>query len=244
MDRNLRPIAGLADDIWRDIKMRHDTNPGAITGLSTGFSKLDDLIDGVRPETLIIIGARPKQGKTALLLSIMMNMAKADIKTAFFSLEMPEKQVISRLIAIEAEVSHQLMVRGIYTEEEGNRLEVAIAEVSDWPLIIDDTAGLTPSAFTDRAQRAVDDGARAVFLDYLQLMRPDKSAGKRYEVVTEVSMAVANARKIIKAPIIAAAQLNRKVVDRASKPTFSSIKNSIEEVTRPNDGDLRELWPA
>jgi replicative DNA helicase len=233
-------IAGLANEIWRDIKKRHDTNPGGITGLSTGFRKLDDLIDGLRPETLTIIGARPKQGKTSLLQAIIANMAKSGLMCCFFSLEMPKTDVISRFIAMEADVNHQFMARGVYTEEERDRIEVAAAEIDGWPLIIDDTTGLTPAEFAKRAKRAInEDGAQAVFLDYLQKMQPDKAASGRYEKVTEISMAVADARKEIKIPIVAAAQLNRKVVDRSTR-SFSSLLKCIEEITRPNDGDLRD----
>lgn len=232
-----------AANIWQEIRRRHREAPGQITGLPTGFRKLDDLIDGLRPETLTLIGARPKQGKTALCTSLAHHMLEAGARVAFFSLEMPSQQMISRLIAMRADVDHQLMMRGVYTEEEGERIEWAAADVADWQsshrLILDDTSNLTPSALLHRSRQAVrKHGAQAIFVDYIQRLKPEQGGG-RYEEVTAISMAMANMRKAVKAPIVCAAQLNRKIVDRAVM-TFSKIKDRIAEATRPNDGDLRE----
>jgi replicative DNA helicase len=233
------PITGLADEIWSEIEKRHELAPGAITGLSSGFPKLDDLIDGLRPETLTLVGARPKQGKTALILSMIMSAAKRGIPTSFFSLEMPKKQVVSRLIGMEAEIDHRLMVRGVYDHEEALRLSAAAFEIERWPIFIDDATSLTPSAFVARAQRAVkSDGARIIFLDYLQRMKPERTSG-RYEEVTAISMAMADARKTLKIPIVAAAQLNRGGLER-SRVDFSKLKDRAAELTRPNDGELRD----
>jgi replicative DNA helicase len=232
-----------AANIWQDIKRRHREAPGQITGMPTGFSKLDDLIDGLRPETLTLIGARPKQGKTALCTSLAHHMIDAGACVAFFSLEMPAAQMLSRLIALRADVDHQLMMRGVYTEEEGERIEEAAADVAEWQrgqrLILDDTIDLTPSALLHRSRQAVrKNGAEVIFVDYIQRLASEQN-GSRYEQVTQISMALANMRKAVKAPIVCAAQLNRKIVDRAVM-TFAKIKDRIAEATRPNDGDLRE----
>ncbi len=212
-------------------------------GKFAGFPELDKLIDGLRPETLTLIGARPKQGKTALVMSIIQNILDAGARVAFYSLEMPAQQVISRFIAMKAAVDYQLMMRGVFTEEEGERIEAAAADVDGWQrqqrLVLDDTGDLTPSALSFRSRHAVrKHGAQVVFVDYIQRLRPE-GRGSRYEQVTEISMALADMRKAIKAPIIAAAQLNRKVVDR-SVMTFAKIRDRIAEGTRPNDGDLRD----
>jgi replicative DNA helicase len=246
-------LDGIADEgglshasahaIWREIKRRRQEAPGCITGFSTGFPELDKLIDGLRPETMTLIGARPKQGKTALLMSIMQNMLDAGACVAFYSLEMPAQQVISRFIAMKANVDYQLMMRGSCTEEESERIEAAAADVDGWQrqqrLVLDDTSDLTPSALSFRARHAVrKNGVQAVFVDYIQRMKPEQR-GSRYEQVTEISMSMAGMRKAIKAPIVAAAQLNRKVVDRSSA-TFKFIKDKVAEFARPNDGDLRD----
>lgn len=233
-------IQGQADAVWRAIEQRHRLAPGAITGISTGVRKLDLLIDGLRPETLTIIGARPKQGKTALLLSIIRNLARQGIACALFSLEMPAPQIIGRLIAMEAEVDFSAMMRGLYNEDEELRISAAAFEVDRWPIFIDEASGLKPSELAARAQRAVgEDGCRAVFVDYLQRLRPERNGGSRYEDVTSVSMALADLRKPLKAPIVAAAQLNRKLVDRGTT-NFETLKKQAAELTRPSDGDLRD----
>jgi replicative DNA helicase len=131
------------------------------------------------------------------------------------------------------------MVRGVYDHEEALRISAAAFEIDKWPVFIDDATSLTPSAFVARAQRAVrNDGARIIFLDYLQRMKPERTSG-RYEEVTAISMAMADARKTLKTPIVAAAQLNRRGLER-SDVDFSKLKDRAAQLTRPNDGDLRD----
>jgi replicative DNA helicase len=210
---------------------------GGLTGLSTGSPKIDDMTDGLRPSTLTIIGARPKQGKTAKLLSDIRNLCKAHVKCMFFSLEMPRDQVIQRLIAQEANVDFVRLVRGRYDDGEELAIEDASIAVDGWPLLIDDAAGLTASAISGRARTAVKaDGCQVLFIDYLQRIAPEKG-GKRYEEVTGISMAIADLRKTLDVPIVAAAQLNRKSTDRAKTINWATFS---AESTRPNDTDLRD----
>jgi replicative DNA helicase len=229
-------VSGATDSIMKAIRERR-TRGGGISGVSTGYPKLDEYIDGLRPATLTIIGARPKQGKTAILLSIIRNVCKAGIACAFFSLELPKDEIVQRLIAMEANIDFSLLTRGRYDDHEAALIEDAAIEVNRWPLIIDDAGGLTPSALATRARTAVNvDGARVVFIDYLQRITPEKGS-KRYEEVTAISMAIADLRKTLNAPIVCAAQLNRKLVDRSTKTDWSKF---TAESTRPNDGDLRD----
>jgi replicative DNA helicase len=208
-----------------------------ISGLSTGFRKIDELIDGLRPSTLTIIGARPKQGKTGFLLSMIRNLCRAGKRCALFSLEMPEDQIVQRLIAMEANIDFGRLSRGRYYPEEEHCLADAAATVAGWPLMIDDDGSLTASGISARARTEVfAHKADVVFIDYLQRIAPEKD-GKRYEEVTATSMAIADLRKKLKVPIIAAAQLNRKLADRSDKIDFKKFR---AESTRPTDGDLRD----
>jgi replicative DNA helicase len=223
-------------DVMRSIRERK-ARGGGITGISTGYPKLDDMIDGLRPATLTIIGARPKQGKTANILSIIRNLCRAQVKCVFFSLEMPRDQIVQRLISMESGVDFISLARGRYRDDEDLAIEDASTAVDGWPLLIDDAAGLTASAISARARTAVkSDGCRVVLVDYLQRISPEKG-GKRYEEVTAISMAIADLRKTLSVPIVAAAQLNRKITDRSKSIDWSKFS---AESTRPNDGDLRD----
>jgi replicative DNA helicase len=224
------------ESVMRSIRERKAKGE-AITGIPTGFLKLDEMIDGLRPATITIIGARPKQGKTAFLLSIIRNLCKSGVACKFFSLEMPADQIIQRLIAMEASVNFKVLTRGKYDESEGASIDEAAAVVSRWPLLIDDATSLTPSMIGARARGAIkSDGSQAVFIDYLQRVSPEKGS-KRYEEVTSVSMAISDLRKTLNVPIVCAAQLNRKVADRSKTTDW---KKFSAETTRPNDGDLRD----
>jgi replicative DNA helicase len=194
----------------------------------------------LRPCTLTIIGARPKQGKTAILLCIIRNLCKAGIPCVFFSLEMPKEQIIQRLIALEANIDFSRFTRGRYDDQEEMTIEDAAIEVDRWRqngLVIDDAGSLTPSALRMRARNAVTvDGCKVVFIDYMQRVTPEKGS-KRYEEVTHISMAIAEMRKTLGVPIVCAAQLNRKLADRSDKIDFAKFR---AESTRPTDGDLRD----
>jgi replicative DNA helicase len=229
-------VTDAIDGVMAGIRERRKRG-GGISGIATGFPKLDEILDGLRPQTLTMIGARPKQGKTAILLCIIRNLCKRGLTVVFFSLEMPKDQIIQRLIAMEAGIDYSRVVRGRYDDDEEKTIDDAAIEVDRWRLIIDDAGSLTPSSLVLRARNAVfADKADVVFIDYIQRISPEKGS-KRYEEVTAISMAIADMRKVIKVPIVCAAQLNRKLGDRSDKIDF---KKFCPESTRPTDGDLRD----
>lgn len=231
-----QPGAVGIDGVMAEIRARR-ARGGGISGLSTGFPRLDRMIDGLRPATLTIIGARPKQGKTALALAFLRNLSLKGTPVVFFSLEMPKEQIDLRLIALHAGVSFEQLVRGELGEADMAKAEQAATDVKSWPHHIDDAGGLTLSALSLRARHAVKiDGAKVVIIDYLQRLRPERQSS-RYEAVTEISMGVADLRKTLDVPIVAMAQLNRKVADRASEIDFAKFR---AEASRPTDADLRD----
>ncbi len=230
------PVTEAIDGVMAGIRARK-ARGGGISGISTGYPKLNELLDGLRPATLTLIGARPKQRKTGFLLSMIRNLCKRGIKVVLFSLEMPKDQIVQRLIAMEAQVDFNRVTRGRYDDNESTAIEDAAIEVDRWPLIIDDAGSLTPSGIACRARNAVNvEGAKVVFIDYMQRIPPEKGS-KRYEEVTAISMAIADLRKVLNVPIVCAAQLNRKLADRSDKVDFSKFR---AESTRPTDGDLRD----
>lgn len=229
-------VSQHADKVLDDI-MAHRKAGGGIIGIKTGFDPFDRLIRGLRPSTMTVIGARPKQGKTALGLCIIHNVLKQGIPVCFFSIEMPREQIYQRLYAMESGIPMERLLDGQFDEREADALSDAVKRVKTYPLFLDDKGGITPAAMRLRARHAVNiDGAKLVLIDYLQLIKAE-NRGSRFEDVTEASMAVAEMRKQLNVPIIALAQLNRKVTERSSGFDFSNFK---PEAYRPRDGDLRE----
>lgn len=228
-------VADKVDAVLKEINDRRLLG-GGLSGIATGFHMLDDLLDGLQKSRMYVIGARPKQGKTALGLCMMRNMLRAGIPIVFFSLEMPKAEIIKRLIALESQSDAAKMVRGKFNDDDALRIEDAAEEVRRWPLHIDDAGTLSPDALALRARHAVRvDGAKAVFIDYLQCL---KGSGRgRYEQITDVSQAIASLRKTLDVPIVALAQLNRKLADRVTARDFSQVK---PESSRPNDADLKD----
>ncbi len=229
-------VSQHADGVLEDI-LAHRRAGGGIIGIRTGFDRFDRLIRGLRPSTMTVIAARPKQGKTALGLTIIHHVLKQGIPVCFFSIEMPRQQIYQRLYALESGISFEKLLDGTFDDREADALSDAVKRVKAMPLFLDDKAGISASAMHLRARHAVKmDGARLILIDYLQLIRAE-ARGSRYEDVTEASMAVAEMRKQLDVPIIALAQLNRKATERSTGSDFSNFK---PEAYRPRDGDLRE----
>lgn len=228
----------MLDSVQRVMKEIRDRKArgGRISGISTGYITLDAYLDGLRPATMTVIGARPKMGKTAFALGIARNLVKDGAPVSFFSLEMPEDTLTQRLISIEADVTHERLTRGLYDDAEGRRIEAACRAVSELPLRIHD--GRIPiSDIENTARRDVEyHGAKVVLIDYLQLVKSGKKGG-RYEQVTEISMEIAELRKKLNVPIIVTAQLNRAAGERANVQDW---KKFVAENSRPNETDLRE----
>lgn len=216
----------------RDVKL----NGWKINGIRTGFPKLDNMLDGLRKATLTVVGARPKQGKTAFAVSVIRNVARRGTEVYFASLEMPSAEIIKRLIAIEAGVNYEELVRGQYTDEEGERVEQAIDAISAWPLMIDEGRMPVPSLWNQAKYAVENERAKLVIVDYMQYILPSNGTS-RYEAVTGISMALAEMRKALNVPIFSLAQLSRKTADRSGEVDFSKF-NPV--ASRPRDSDLRE----
>lgn len=209
---------------------------GRINGLSTGFPRLDQILDGLRNKTLTVIGARPKQGKTLIATSITRNIARHGGVVYFASMEMPTEEIIKRLVAIEADVAYEKLSRGLYDDEEAFQIEDAFMEIERWPLLIDDGRTTIANLATQAAYAVKADGAQLVVVDYLQYILPNKPSS-RYESVTEISMGLAEMRKSLATPIVALAQLSRKTAERATEVDFARFNAAA---SRPRDSDLRE----
>jgi len=200
-----------------------------VTGVPSGYKDLDKLTAGFQKSDLIIIAARPSMGKTALGLCIARNAAKeSGVPVGFFSLEMSKEQLAMRLLCSEARVDSHKIRSGFLSRQECGKLLQAAGTFMDVPIYIDDTPGISPLELRAKARRIMSDqGLGLVIVDYLQLMRGRESAERREQEISEISRSLKGLAKELDIPVIAIAQLNRKVEERTDKrPLLSDLRES------------------
>lgn len=215
-------------------------NPGKVTGLQTGFIDYDRLTLGLQPSDLIIIAGRPGMGKSALMLSMVLQALelKEGSHVALFSLEMPREQVVQRTASILGGVNLQTLRSGKLGQDEWARFVGAMGKVAKLKLHIDDTGGIKPAMMRSTCQRIQEQHGRLdlIVVDYLQLMSPDEASGNRTTDVGSISHALKQLARDFRCPVLAAAQLSRSCEMRADKrPILSDLRESgdIE-----NDADI------
>ncbi|MFZ0943741.1 MAG: replicative DNA helicase [Syntrophobacteraceae bacterium] len=200
-----------------------------VTGVPSGYKDLDKLTAGFQKSDLIIIAARPSMGKTALGLCVARNAAKdSGVPVAFFSLEMSKEQLAMRLLCSEARVDSHKIRSGFLSSQECGKLLQAAGLFMDVPIYIDDTPGISPLELRAKARRIMaDKGLGLVVVDYLQLMRGRETVERREQEISEISRSLKGLAKELDIPVIAIAQLNRKVEERADKrPLLSDLRES------------------
>ncbi|MGC9967904.1 MAG: replicative DNA helicase [Syntrophobacteraceae bacterium] len=200
-----------------------------VTGVPSGYKDLDKLTAGFQKSDLIIIAARPSMGKTALGLCIARNAAKDHgIPVGFFSLEMSKEQLAMRLLCAEARVDSHKIRSGFLSRQECGKLLQAAGLFMDVPIYIDDTPSISPLELRAKARRMMSDqGLGLVVVDYLQLMKGRDSAERREQEISEISRSLKAMAKELDIPVIAIAQLNRKVEERNDKrPLLSDLRES------------------
>jgi len=200
-----------------------------VTGVPSGYKDLDKLTAGFQKSDLIIIAARPSMGKTALGLCIARNAAKeSGVPVGFFSLEMSKEQLAMRLLCSEARVDSHKIRSGFLSRQECGKLLQAAGLFMDVPIYIDDTPAISPLELRAKARRIMaDQGLGLVVVDYLQLMRGRETVERREQEISEISRSLKGLAKELDIPVIAIAQLNRKVEERADKrPLLSDLRES------------------
>ncbi len=221
----------LKDVIKKNIETieRYQEYREMVTGVPSGYKELDKLTAGFQKSDLIIIAARPSMGKTALGLCVARNAAKDNgVPVAFFSLEMSKEQLAMRLLCSEARVDSHKIRSGFLSRQECGKLLQAAGLFMDVPIYIDDTPGISPLELRAKARRIMADrGLGLVVVDYLQLMRGRETAERREQEISEISRSLKGLAKELDIPVIAIAQLNRKVEERADKrPLLSDLRES------------------
>lgn len=246
---------------------------GHLQGLPTGFHKLDELTAGWKAGEMIVLAARPGQGKTALALTFARHALdqrydeatdawkKPGHAVGMFSLEMTNEQLMLRLLAAYGSESLQRIRQGGLDDHSLQKLRMVAADMKEWPLYLDDSSFLTINQLRGKARRMKDRyGIELLVIDYLQLLRSESSQAKdnRQNEVAEISRGIKALAKELSIPIIILAQLNRRSEEAKAEPALHNLRESgaIEQdadvvllLHRPDaekdqDGNERQVGPV
>jgi replicative DNA helicase len=230
----LQSFSAIKDELteaWERLE-RLQKHSGTMRGIPTGFRQLDDRLAGLQKSDLIILAARPSMGKTALALDIARQTA-INHKTAvgIFSLEMSSQQLTDRMLSAQAGVNSWSLRTGrkFKDEDDYGRLQVAMSDLSEAPIYIDDKASTTVLAMRSIARRLkLEKGLGLVIVDYLQLITPGTSRGNDNLVqqITEISRSLKAMARELDVPVLALSQLSRAVEQRRGRPRLSDLRDS------------------
>ena len=231
---NIKKSTETAQDLVFQAKKKIEeiSNKEGLSGVPSGFDKLDKLTSGWQESDLIIIAARPGMGKTALTLSMARNIAVTqNIPVAFFSLEMSSVQLITRLISSETGLNSEKLRTGRLEKHEWEQLNVKVKALEKAPLFIDDTPSLSIFDLRAKARRlASQNGIKLIVVDYLQLMTAGgtQKSGNREQEISMISRNLKALAKELSIPVIALSQLSRAVETRggSKRPLLSDLRES------------------
>ncbi|MCI1246526.1 MAG: replicative DNA helicase [Prevotella sp.] len=234
--KNMRQDYTQIDPIIHEatqILQRAASNPEGLTGIPTGFTRLDEITSGWQKSDLVIIAGRPAMGKTSFAMSIAKNIAvDHHIPVAFFSLEMNKVQLVNRLISNVCEIPGNKILNGQLDAADWDRLDKKLRLLSGTPLYIDDTPGLSVFELRTKARRLVrEQHVKIIMIDYLQLMNANGARfSNRQEEVSTISRSLKGLAKELDIPILALSQLNRTVENRegleGKRPQLSDLRES------------------
>lgn len=233
---NIKRSSETAQSLVSQAKKRIEEIAGkeGLSGIATGFEKLDKITSGWQPSDLIILAARPGMGKTAFVLSMARNVAiDFGHPVALFSLEMSSVQLITRLISSETGLSSEKLRTGKLEQFEWEQLSIKVKNLEKAPLFIDDTPSLSIFDLRAKSRRlASQHGIKLIIVDYLQLMTAGGSNGKgggnREQEISTISRNLKALAKELSVPVIALSQLSRAVESRPGhkRPLLSDLRES------------------
>ncbi len=226
MRKEAKPVSDVLSAVVQSLE-EHNWKPQ--DGVRTGIRSLDRETLGFHPGELIILAARPSMGKTTFALNIAKYMAMSEgAPVAFFSLEMSNEQLAKNLLIMHSDVDAQRFRGGALSLEERKRMVHFVGELSDAPLYLDDTPGISPFELRLSARRMKDRyGIKIIFIDYLQLMRLNDKAENRQIEISRISSSLKEIAKELRIPVVALSQLSRKLEERKDKrPLLSDLRES------------------
>ncbi|MBI1955625.1 MAG: replicative DNA helicase [Acidobacteria bacterium] len=237
---------------FESIDALHDRGK-RVTGLETGFRKLDDMTRGLQPSDLIIIAARPSMGKTSFALNIAQHAAIQQKQTVgLFSLEMSREALVLRLLCSEARVDSHKLQSGFASREDWTRMAGALGRLAEAPIFIDDTPGLSVTEVRAKARRLqAEHGLGLLIVDYMQLMSGRGRSENRTQEISAISRGLKGLAKELNVPLVAVSQLNRAPEERGGRPRLSDLRESgqieqdadlvafiyREELIKPTEGN-------
>ena len=203
-----------------------------VSGVPSGFSKLDKITSGWQKSDLIICAARPGMGKTAFALTMARNIAvEHNIGVAVFSLEMSSEQLVNRLISSESEIEAGKLRKGDLADHEWVQLHSKIKGLSKAPIYIDDTPAISIFELRAKARRLVKKhNIKMIIIDYLQLMTAGGKGGNREQEISTISRSLKGIAKELGIPVMALSQVNRALEQRSGvgskRPMLSDLRES------------------
>jgi len=219
-------LKDCANDVFEQIKKTCEQKR-PFSGLPTGFSYLDHLLNGFQGGDLIVIGARPSTGKTALALNFAVSIAQKGYPVGFFSLEMSISQLVIRILALLSKIEGNFIRSGRLEEKEIERLMNSMAKLQDLPIYLNELTGLncTELRFIAKKMRSKWN-VQAFFIDYLQLISPPRVENRNQEI-EEITRRIKLLARELNVPFILLSQLNRKLEERQDKrPVLSDLRDS------------------
>ena len=206
----------------------HKSGAG-LRGVKTGFTDLDNILSGMQASNLLILAARPGQGKTALIVNMAQYIGVVEKKpVGIFSLEMSQEELVDRLLVGQADVDAWRLKTGRLSETDFSKLSEAMGMLADAPIFIDDTPGISVSQIRTKARRLqLEHNISLIIIDYLQLVDPGRHYDNRVQEVSIVSQSLKNLARELKIPVLAVSQLSRAVEHRGEKrPQLADLRES------------------
>jgi len=228
LKKSFFPVSDLINGNIDTLEERQGSG-SMLTGIPSGFTRLDQLTSGFQRSDLIIVAARPAMGKTSFALNVARNAAvDANVPVAIFSLEMSKEQLSMRLLTSEARIDSARLRGGFFNDDDWERLTNAAGILEQAPIYIDDSPDVTAMDIRAKARRLkADKGLGLVVIDYLQLMRGSTSKERRDLEISEISRSLKILAKELNVPVIALSQLNRMLEQRSDKrPMLSDLRES------------------
>ncbi len=228
--RGFTQLNPILHDTFENIEKFHEQD-SSVTGVPTGFTRLDEMTAGFQRGDLVIIAARPAMGKTALCLNIIRHVAvERQTGVGFFSLEMTSHQLAQRMLCSEARVDSHLMRTGRLPGDAWSNLSIAVGALATAPVFIDETPALSVTEMRSRSRRLMSerDDIGLLAVDYMQLMRGPKDAENRQQEISAISRNLKALAKELNVPIVALSQLSRAVETRGGdgRPQLSDLRES------------------
>ena len=217
----------ILKETFSRIENLHDRQ-SRLTGLSAGFYDLDDITCGLQPSELIIVAARPSMGKTSLVLNVVEHVGVVEKKpVVIFSLEMSAQQVAQNMLCSHARIDAHKLRMGFLDDKQWSDLSYGLGSLSEAPIFIDDTPGLTVLEVRAKARRLkAQYDIQLVAVDYLQLMESSRGENRQQEI-SIISRGLKSLARELKIPVIAVSQLNRSAESREGhRPRMSDLRES------------------